>query len=92
MTRRASRALRGSSSEAGIGIRAQPPRIAGGVVPDDAELLHAEAQRVGMQAEPLGGIAVAVDAPPAVAQHVLDVRTLDRLAKRLSLSWDPAFA
>src|ERR1051325_8685384 len=41
----------------------------------DADLLHAEAQCIGMQAEPFGGVARSVDAPAAGAQHLLDVRT-----------------
>src|SRR6185436_14344744 len=55
-----------------------PREVARRVQPDDAELLHAEAQRIRVQPEPLGGIPHAVDAPAAVAKHALDVRALHR--------------
>jgi hypothetical protein len=45
---------------------------------DDAELLHAEAERVRMQPESFGCIAGAIDAPSARTQDLLDVRSLDR--------------
>src|SRR6185369_6302708 len=48
------------------------------VFANDAQLLHAEAERVRMQAESFGGIAGAVDAPSARTQDLLDMRALDR--------------
>jgi len=43
----------------------------------DPELLHAEADRVRVEAELLGRVARAVDAPVALVEHCLDVRALD---------------
>ena len=48
---------------------------------DDAELLHPEAERVRVEAEPLGGVAAAVDPPAALGQHRLDVGPLDRIER-----------
>jgi len=36
-----------------------------------------------MQSQPFGGIAEAVDLPTALAQHLLDVRPLDRFERRI---------
>ena len=41
-----------------------------------AQLLHAEPQRVRMDAEAFGGVARAVDPPAAALQHRLDVQPL----------------
>src|SRR5215813_4951268 len=51
-------------------------RFPGRLTPDDAELLHPEAERVGMQTQPLGSVAQSVDSPPAVTQNSFDARTL----------------
>ena len=45
---------------------------------DDAQLLHAEPERVWMEAESFRRIARTVDAPSARTEDLLDMRTLDR--------------
>src|SRR5262245_47592478 len=45
--------------------------------PDDSEFLHPEPQCVRMQAEHLGCVSRAVDAPVAALQHILDVLAFD---------------
>ena len=45
------------------------------------ELLHPEAQRVGMQAQHFGGVAGAVDSPAALAQRLFDVAAFHRFER-----------
>src|SRR5262245_37669067 len=43
---------------------------------DDAELLNPKPQRIGMKAESVGRILLAVDSPAALPEHRLDVGAL----------------
>src|SRR6266536_995724 len=51
--------------------------LGGALRPHDAEALHPRAEGAGIEAELLGGVALAVDLPVRALEHTADVRALD---------------